>query len=134
MKKELCFGTIPIQNNRVFLVLHKKGEYWGLPKGHLEAKESPEQAAQRELEEETSLYWKQKLVNHPFVETYRFMRDGEFIEKKVEYFLVEVEGDARVDCADVIEGDWFSWKEAIQKASFEGNQKILEEAFKLLHP
>lgn len=132
VKNEYCFGTIPLQKDRIFLVLHKKGNYWGLPKGHLEQGETPELAAQRELQEETALCWRKKLANHTFIETYQFDRNGEWIEKRVEYFLVEVEGQANVAFEDVLSGDWFTWEEAIAKVTFEGNRKVLKKAFELI--
>lgn len=47
-----------VQNNKILLVQEARGRYsgrWGLPKGHVEAGESPEQAVVRELVEETEL-------------------------------------------------------------------------------
>ena len=47
-----------VQDNRILLVQEARGRYsgcWGLPKGHVESGESPEQAVLRELDEETEL-------------------------------------------------------------------------------
>ncbi|HJM55023.1 MAG TPA: NUDIX domain-containing protein [Poseidonia sp.] len=48
-----------VLENQILLVQEAKGRYsgrWGLPKGHVEPGESPEQAVLRELMEETELH------------------------------------------------------------------------------
>ena len=47
-----------VHGNKILLVQEARGRYsgcWGLPKGHVEAGESPEQAVLRELVEETEV-------------------------------------------------------------------------------
>jgi 8-oxo-dGTP pyrophosphatase MutT (NUDIX family) len=64
---------------------------WSLPKGHIEEGETQEQAAVREVEEETGL--KAKIVA-PIDEVVYFYRrtGGELIRKVVYHFLMEVTG------------------------------------------
>lgn len=66
------------------LVRSAPNSNWVLPKGHIEAGESPEGAAKREVEEETGY---RVTTSEPFnIET--FPRDGEDI--RVEYFLMDI--------------------------------------------
>lgn len=59
MAKLLCdlgVASLAVRDGRVLLVQEAAGRHagrWGLPKGHVEANESPEAAAVRELHEET---------------------------------------------------------------------------------
>ena len=72
MKYEESFGVVPVQKTEndweVFLIQHIKGRYWGFPKGHAEAGETPIESAVRELKEETNLDPNNCLRMDPFVE------------------------------------------------------------------
>lgn len=55
---DLGVATRVVQDGRILLVQEGKGRHqgrWGLPKGHVDPNESPEDAALRELREETGL-------------------------------------------------------------------------------
>lgn len=62
-KHEYSFGVIPIRffgtpdrsTLKACFVCHTDGKHWGFPKGHAEEKEGPQEAAERELVEETGL-------------------------------------------------------------------------------
>jgi len=85
VNKELCFGAIPLKWDGkqwlVLLVHHRKGEYWAFPKGHPEAGESPEEAAKRELFEETALRITRLLTPQLLWEQYTFIQAGRYVEK-----------------------------------------------------
>jgi len=63
---------------------------WCLPKGHIEAGESPEQAAVREVEEETGILT--VIVQSLGVIDYWFTGDDRRIHKVVHHFLLEATG------------------------------------------
>ena len=54
MRKETCCGCIIIKDRKMLVVQENEG-HWGLPKGHVEANESFEETAIREVKEETGL-------------------------------------------------------------------------------
>jgi 8-oxo-dGTP pyrophosphatase MutT (NUDIX family) len=54
MKKEKSCGAIIIENGKTLLVQEAEG-HWGFPKGHVEANETEEETAIREVKEETNL-------------------------------------------------------------------------------
>ena len=67
----------------------RAGRYWGLPKGHIETGERPEEAALREISEECGLPLAALSIvaSLPHSE-YVYRRDGGLIFKLVHHFLV----------------------------------------------
>ena len=59
---------------------------WTFPKGHLEAGESPRQAALREVEEETG--WACRIQGPLTTARYRFFRGGREVSKQVKWYLM----------------------------------------------
>ena len=55
MEKHFCVTVYVVRDNQVLLIDHKKLEKWLPAGGHVEANESPEDAAKREVLEETGL-------------------------------------------------------------------------------
>lgn len=55
MKKEFVASVYLIDNQKVLLIYHPKLQKWLPPGGHLEANETPSEAARREVKEETGL-------------------------------------------------------------------------------
>ena len=137
MKNENCFGIIPviqdIEGWRVFMVLHKKGNYWGFPKGHLLCpNESPKACASRELREETGMKIVSYLNFPSLFHSYSFERAGEWIEKKVQYFLAEVEENFLIASSEVIKGQWIRLNHLMSYATFESEKKLFQQLIDLL--
>lgn len=55
MKKEFTSSVYLIENQMVLLIYHLKLQKWLSPGGHVEANETPAEAAKREVLEETGL-------------------------------------------------------------------------------
>jgi len=92
---------------------------WCLPKGHLEQGETPEQAAVREIEEETGI--RGRVVRGLGTIEYRFSADGRRIHKQVHHYLLEALGGTLT-----IEGDPSLRSHVITLASFERQVPIAE--------
>ncbi len=136
MRQEESFGIIPLSHKRgyweVFLIRHKHGRYWGFPKGHAEAGETPHQAAFRELKEETNLDGVRFLQDEPFVESYSFLFDGKRVFKRVSYFVSEVEGTVVLQQEEIQDGIWLPLKEACEKVTHREGKAILIKVQKTL--
>ena len=73
MKRHFCASAFVIDPNtkRILLVKHKKNRRWTQPGGHIEGNETPEEAALREVYEETGMHV--RLLGD------RFPREDDFI-------------------------------------------------------
>lgn len=132
--QELSFGIIPLSKMpsagegsvgkegepawHLLLLRHRSGGHWSFPKGHVEAGESPEATAQRELLEETGLNIVRLLSPEVIWDEYEFIRGDSLIEKKVGYFLAEVSGQLCLQDSEISEAVWLTPPQARQRATF----------------
>jgi 8-oxo-dGTP pyrophosphatase MutT (NUDIX family) len=111
---------------RVLLVHRPRYDDWSFPKGKLDAGESIEQAALREVEEETGLAC--RIVRELAVlrYDYRTRNKGQVRPKVVHYFLMErLSGDIHVPGDEVDHALWFGVDEAGRKLSYEQDRELL---------
>ena len=111
-------GVIPLRKRGkewdVLLIQHKNYEqYWTCPKGHMEVGETLEQAACRELLEETGLRIVRFLQKEPVLEEFWMERKGEQVRKKILFFFAEVEGKVVLQKEEVAHAEWFPLQKAI---------------------
>ena len=137
-RKEESFGIIPLRRKgadewEVFLIQHTRSRYWGFPKGHGEEGESPEEAAIRELKEETNLDVVRYLQEEPLEEQYSFRADGRQIVKKVFYYIAEVDGVVILQKDEVQNGMWVPFSEALDKVTHVEGKTILVQVGKVLN-
>jgi len=123
------FGVIPISfnenNPQVFLVQNKNGAFWGFPKGHAEEKETPKQAALRELKEETALESIGDLFEQPLIEKYSFTHNGFSVKKTVTYFVLETTKESHLEEEEILDGGWFTLEQAKKKLTFPESISLL---------
>ena len=116
------------KGRRLYLVLHYGEGHWDLPKGHVEAGETEEGTARREIFEETGI---SELEFAPaFRETisYWFMRQGEKIPKEVVFFLAKT-AQKEVTLSDEHSGSlWLPYELAKKKMTHKNAQDLLEKA------
>lgn len=136
MRQDESFGVIPLSKKNgeweVFLIQHKGGRYWGFPKGHSEGKETPQEAAFRELKEETNLDVLACLQHKPLMEQYQFLIEGKRVFKRVFYFVAEVSGEVRLQEAEIQDGIWLPIAEALEKVTHSEGKAILSQVVKIL--
>lgn len=136
MQQDESFGVIPLRHKKgtwqVFLIQHTRGRYWGFPKGHAEPNETHEQAALRELKEETNLELVRYLQERPLMEQYQFSIEGRRIQKTVLYFVAEVKGEARLQPNEIQDGIWLPFPQAIEKVTHPEGKAILLQVEKIL--
>jgi bis(5'-nucleosidyl)-tetraphosphatase len=131
-QQDISYGIVPLHRKgkewAVLMVQQQSGHYWGFPKGHAEAGETPKQAASRELQEETGLQVERWLEGEPLVEEYSFLHHGKRIHKVVLFFLAEVVGELQVDPKEIEAARWVRLQEAEQLATYETGKKSCREA------
>jgi 8-oxo-dGTP diphosphatase len=116
-------GGVVVRNGRVLLVHRPRYDDWSLPKGKLDAGESFEEAALREVEEETGL--RARLVRElPSVEY-----EAKGRPKIVRYWLMEVEDDPGfVPNDEVDEVRWLPLDEALALLSYDRDHDLVRAA------
>ena len=105
----------------------KGGTVLALPKGHLEKGESSEQAATREVREETGLTAVpvEKLGDVK----YWYVRDGERVMKQVSFFLFRYHsGSVRDHDHEVDSAEWVRLDEAPSLLAYRGEQDMARAA------
>lgn len=112
-------------SRRVLLVHRPKYDDWSFPKGKLDAGETFEEAALREVREETGL--KCRIIRKLVVLRYRARHKGQRKPKAVHYFLMErINRRVRVPGDEVDLAEWFTLEEASQKLTYEQDKKVLD--------
>jgi transcription antitermination protein NusB len=118
---------------RIALVLNSYNK-WALPKGHIEKGETIEQAAVREISEETGLKKIDIKTAIGDIEYKIKQPKKTTIVKTVHFFLASSEGDKLIkqDTPENIDVQWFTPQEAHKKIGYENTRAILEKALKVL--
>jgi ADP-ribose pyrophosphatase YjhB (NUDIX family) len=97
---------------------------WSLPKGHIEEGETPEQAAMREVAEETGIH--SAIERSLGVIDFWFMAGGKRIHKTVHHFLFsETGGVLAPQESEVDEVAWFPLGEIIEKLAYPDEKKLI---------
>jgi len=115
--------------DRRFLVLrHRQGGHWAFPKGRIEPGESIEQAARRELQEETGLHRVAVIDGFREESRYSFQRGDAFIRKHVVYLLGKVSSEPVRLSPEHTDSAWLSPQDAASRLTFAQARQILEKA------
>jgi 8-oxo-dGTP diphosphatase len=111
---------------RVLLVHRPRYDDWTFPKGKLEPGETAEEAALREVREETGLRCR---IIRPLATSryrYRTTNKGALRPKTVHYFLMEpIGGRIRVPGEEVDLARWFDLDEAARVLTYAQDRKLL---------
>jgi 8-oxo-dGTP diphosphatase len=116
----------------LILLIHDQYGKWTLPKGHLEAGESAEAAAVREVREETGITG--ELGAFVGTITYPVQKKGASYLKRVDFFLLHADGsDAVPEAAEGITAvEWFPPGEAEERAGYDQIRLVIARAATLI--
>lgn len=104
---------------------------WSLPKGHLEPGETAEQAAVREVEEETGI--SSRVLAPLGTIDFWFVADGRRIHKTVHHFLLAATGGELSDeDVEVVDVQWFELPDVSRVLGYADERRLLERVPPLL--
>lgn len=117
--------TVTDAGIRFLLIKNLKSQHWGFPKGHIEAGETEEQTARREIREETGL-------EVQFISGFRSLllyALHEHFTKHVVFFLAQSEGQAiRIPTSEIEQASWVSFEDGLQMLHFDNDRGLLKKA------
>ena len=104
---------------------------WSLPKGHIEAGETAEQAALREVEEETGIAG--EIVAELGTIDFWFVAEGNRIHKTVRHYLMRATGGALSDAdIEVAEVAWVPLPEIAAQLAYPDERGLVDTAGRVL--
>lgn len=132
MKHEYSAGIIVFfesNRGREYLLLHYQAGHWDFPKGHIEHKETKQQAALRELQEETGL--SVQLIDgfcESFSYIYRVPKTKELSQKEVYFFVGESATKHITLSHEHVDYAWLPLDQALEKLTYDNAKDILYKA------
>jgi 8-oxo-dGTP pyrophosphatase MutT (NUDIX family) len=124
-KNGLLIGRIDIKDQKRERLL------WSLPKGHIESGESPEEAAIREVREETGIEC--RIHRTLGVIDFWFMAGGKRIHKTVHHFIFkETGGRLTPQISEVDDVRWFPLEEIVTRLAYPDERKLIARSQELL--
>ena len=122
----ICAGGVVFKDDKI-VSLRRKNGVWLMPKGHVEPGETLEQAAVREVREETGLVAR---VGAPLGETeYSFTEEGTLYRKKVYWFYMEAIGGELRPETEMFTDIRLITSEELNLLSFEADRQLAAKAF-----
>jgi 8-oxo-dGTP pyrophosphatase MutT (NUDIX family) len=131
-RREFSAGGVVVRGGEVITIVPVKRaadgrRVLGLPKGHPDGDESPEQAAAREVAEETGV--RAELVEELGDVEYEYERGGRRIHKVVRFFLFDYRaGDVADHDHEIEEARWMTLADAARELSYKGEREIVARA------
>ena len=128
MEKEKSCGCIVIDNGKVLLIQHLKG-HWDIPKGHMEAGETEQETALREVKEETGV--DVEIISDKRYTLEYTVENGNL--KEVVYFIAKkIGGDEKAQETEVSEIRWLAFDEAVEMLTYDNSKELLRKAINFI--
>jgi bis(5'-nucleosidyl)-tetraphosphatase len=133
MIEEISAGAVifhdnPSKGTREYLVLHYPAGHWDFPKGAVEKGETEEQAAKREILEETGLRIEEFVPDFRRQIEYYYRRQDGLAHKRVIFFLAQSK-ESKITISFEHSGyDWLSFEQAQRRLTFDNARNVLREA------
>jgi len=135
-EREFSAGGVVARGDECIVIVPRKRSQQGdlvlgLPKGHPDGPEAPEEAAAREVREETGV--EAELVEALGEVEYWYQRRGRPIHKRVRFFLFRYLGGTTEDHdEEILEARWIPLAEAAEKLTYSGEREMVARALSRL--
>ena len=136
MPKEKSCGAIVFKRQKdyaKYLVLHYGAGHWDFPKGHQEKNEKEEQAAAREIKEETGIEDIEFVDGFNEKINYFYKKGEETVYKEAVFFLAETHQEEIILSSEHIGYAWLSYENAYKKLTFNNAKELLRKANQFLY-
>jgi 8-oxo-dGTP pyrophosphatase MutT (NUDIX family) len=129
---EFSAGGVVVRGDEVVVIVPVKrdaggNKVLGLPKGHIDGRETPEEAATREVREETGI--EAELVDELGEVRYTYQRGGRRIAKRVRFYLFDYRsGDVADHDHEIEQARWLPLEEAARTLTYRGEREMVARA------
>jgi 8-oxo-dGTP diphosphatase len=133
---EFSAGGVVVRGDEMIVIVPVKRDATGnrvlaLPKGHPDGDETPEQAAAREVTEETGVT--AELLGELGETHYNYERKGRRVAKRVAFFLFEYRsGDLEDHDHEIEEAHWMPLEQAARSLTYVGERAVVKRALSRL--
>jgi len=131
LRREFSAGGVVIKDKKEVLLIKNPSNVWTFPKGHIEPGETKEQAAIREVKEETNI--DAQIVDYLGEISYFFTWGGVKIYKTVYFFLMRYIAGIPVPSWEVKDARFFPFERAKKLLKYKGDKVIFERALEKLY-
>ena len=134
-REDFSAGGVVVDGERMVAIVPVKraadgSKVLGLPKGHPDGDETAEQAAMREVSEETGVTG--RLISELGDVEYRYERKGRRVHKVVRFFLFEYEGGDPADHDhEVEEAEWIALQDGARRLTYAGEREMVRRALSM---
>lgn len=133
-KKTTSCGGVVLNSEKQILVVNQRGRAWSLPKGHIEAGESEEACARREIHEESGVREVRLLKKLGEYERYKIGLDGGDDKSELKhlvFFLYETsQTELKPLDPDNPEAKWLDKNEVVAQLTHPADKAFFEKVLK----
>ena len=108
------------------------GAFWDFPKGKIEHGETAQQAAKREIEEETGISQFEFMPDFLRTVKYPIYQEEKPASKEVYMYLAQVESEIVLLSGEHSAFEWLLYDDAIRRVTIDGMKKVLQQASEFL--
>ncbi len=138
IRREFSAGGVVIRGDEVAVIVPIKRDatgnrVLGLPKGHADGDETPQEAATREVREETGIV--AELIDDLGEVRYYYQRGPRRVAKLVRFFLFRYRsGDLSDHDHEIEEARWMPLREAVHVLTYAGEREMVARALSRTAP
>jgi len=130
IRKEYSAGGVVFKEKKEVLLIKNPSNVWTFPKGHIEKGETKEQAALREVKEETNI--DAEIITYLGEIHYFFTWKGVRVFKTVYFYLMRYISGTPVPSWEVKDAKFFPIEEAKKLIKYKGDKEIFSKALNYL--
>lgn len=131
MKKEKSCGAVIFYQDKsidkILLIKHLNGGHWSFPKGHVEAGETEQETACREILEETGV---QVNLDPEFRAKVSYCPKKDVLKDVVYFIAIAQDNKTTAQESEIAEISWVPIADAKESISYKNDKIIIEEAIR----